>query len=197
MKKSSYLLLFILLLSPVAIADVDTEAEKILKVSVNKTVSVLSDKELSLDQKKRELNEVANSVFGLPLMAKLSLGKKHWSNLNPKQREKFTSLFIELFHDFYSDKISLFRDEKVVFNSAIIENEKKVQIPTVLLSNGKKISVLYKMYKTKNGWKIYDIAFEGVSIIQTYRAQYHNILKSNKIEGLLTKMRERKENKKL
>ncbi len=192
MKRISCLLFFFLLLSQVAVADVDTEPEKILKTSVNKVFSMLSDKELSLDQKKREVTEITNSVFGYPLMAKLSLGKEHWSKFNSKQREEFTSLFIELFQDFYSEKISLFHDEKVVFQSPSFDNEKKVQIPTVLLSNGKEASVLYKMFKTKNGWKIYDIVIEGVSLMRTYRSQYHSVIKSDKIEGLLTKMREQK-----
>ncbi len=192
MKRISCLLFFFLLLSQVAVADVDTEPEKILKTSVNKVFSMLSDKELSLDQKKREVTEITNSVFGYPLMAKLSLGKEHWSKFNSKQREEFTSLFIELFQDFYSEKISLFHDEKVVFQSPSFDNEKRVQIPTVLLSNGKKFSVLYKMFKTKNGWKIYDIVIEGVSLMRTYRSQYHSVIKSDKIEGLLTKMREQK-----
>jgi phospholipid transport system substrate-binding protein len=192
MKRISCLLSFFLLFSQVAVADVDTEPEKILKTSVNKVFSMLSDKELSLDQKKREVTEITNSVFGYPLMAKLSLGKEHWSKFNSKQREEFTSLFIELFQDFYSEKISLFHDEKVVFQSPSFDNEKRVQIPTVLLSNEKKVSVLYKMFKTKNGWKIYDIVIEGVSLMRTYRSQYHSVIKSDKIEGLLTKMREQK-----
>jgi len=73
-----------------------------------------------------------------------------------------------------------------------------VQIPTVLLSKGKKYSVLYKMFKTNEGWKVYDIAIEGVSLIHTYRSQYHHILEGGEIEDLLTKMREQKiENEKL
>ncbi len=197
MKKNSYFLFFFLLLSQVAVADVESEAEEKLKTSVDKVFTVLSDKELTMDQKKSKVIEITNSVFGFPLMAKLSLGKKHWSQFNAEQRTEFTSLFIELFQDFYSEKICLFHDEKVFFDPPIIENEKRVQIPTVLLSNGKKISVLYKMFKTKNGWKVYDISIEGVSLVRTYRSQYHHVLKSDKIEGLLTKMREQKENKRL
>ena len=197
MKNISYLLLFFLLLSQVAVADVDTEAEKILKTSVNKVFSVLSDKELSLDQKKCELNELTNSVFGFPLMAKLALGKEQWAKLNSKQREEFTSLSIGKFHDFYSKKISLFRDVKVDFDHPIIESEKKAQIPTSVLYNGKRFSILYKMFKTKNGWKIYDVEIQGVSLIKTYRSQYLHVLKKEKIEGLLAKLRKQKENKKL
>jgi phospholipid transport system substrate-binding protein len=52
------------------------------------------------------------------------------------------------------------------------------------------------MFKTRNGWKIYDFEVEGVSILQSYRSQYHYILKEVGIEGLLEKMREIKKNKK-
>lgn len=195
MKKTFCLLLFCLLLSQVAVASIDTDAEKILKTSVDKVFSVLSDKELSYDQKKHELDEITKSVFVFPLMAKLSIGKEYWSKFNPEQKEEFTSLFIELFQDFYSEKINLFRDESLDFGSPVIENKKRVQIPTVLLSNGKKAEIIYKMFKTRNGWKIYDISIEGVSLIKTYRSQYHHVIKSNKIEGLLTRMREQKEMK--
>lgn len=197
MKNISYLFLFFLLLAPIAIADVDTEAEIILKTSVNKVFSVLSDKELSLDQKKRELSEITNSVFDLPLTAKLSLGKKQWSKLNSEQRKEFTNLSIGMFHDFYSEKISHFKNVKVDFDHPIIESEKKTQIPTSVLYNGKKFSILYKMFKTKNGWKIYDVELEGVSLIKIYRSQHLHVLKKDNIEGLLAKMRELKVNKKL
>jgi phospholipid transport system substrate-binding protein len=198
MKRISCLLLFFFLLSKVAVADVETEAEEKLKASVGKVFTVLSNKELTMDQKKSKVIEITHTVFGYPLMAKLSLGKKHWSQFSPEQRAEFTSLFIKLFQDFYVDKLDIFSNEEVIFQPPIIANERKVQIPTVLLSKGKKYSILYKMSKTKNGWRIYDVAIEGVSLIHTYRSQYNHILENGEIEDLLTKMREKKiENKNL
>ncbi len=192
MKRIFCLLLFTFLLSQVAVAGVELEAEESLKTSVDKVITTLSDKELTMDQKKSKVIEITKTVFGFPLMAKLSLGKEHWSQFNPEQREEFTNLFIKLFQDFYVDKLDLFNDERIVFQPPVLENEKKVQIPTVLLSKGKEYSMLYKMSKTKNGWRIYDIEIEGVSLIHTYRSQYNHILESGEIEDLLTKMREKK-----
>ena len=174
------------------VADVEPEAEEKLKTSVDKVFTVLSDKELTMDQKKIKVVEITSSVFGYPLMAKLSLGKKHWSQFNSKQRAEFTSLFTGLFQDFYVNKLDLFSDEKIIFQPPIIVSKKKVQIPTVLLSKEKKYSMRYKMSKTKNGWRIYDIEIEGVSLIHTYRSQYNHVLENGKIEDLLTKMREKK-----
>jgi phospholipid transport system substrate-binding protein len=196
MKRISCFLLFFLLLSHVVIADVETEAEKILKLSVGKVFTVMLDKEMTMDQKKSKVIEITNAVFGYPLMAKLSIGKAHWSEFNAKQKAEFTKLFTELFQHFYVDKLDLFSNEEVVFQPATVVKEKKVQIPTLLLSKGKKYSILYKMSKTNAGWKIYDITIEGVSLIHTYRSQYNHILESGKIEDLLTKMRDKKKGNK-
>jgi phospholipid transport system substrate-binding protein len=198
MKRVSCFLLFFLLLSQVVVADVETEAEKTLKLSIGKVFTVLLDKEMTMDQKKSKVIDITNTTFNYPLMAKLSLGKANWSEFNAKQRVEFTSLFTELFQRFYVDKLDLFSNEEVVFQPANAVQEKKVQIPTILLSKGKKYSILYKMSNTKDGWKIYDVIIEGVSLIHTYRSQYNHILEKSGVEDLLTKMREqKKENKKL
>ncbi|MHC4321033.1 MAG: MlaC/ttg2D family ABC transporter substrate-binding protein [Planctomycetota bacterium] len=192
MKIISYFLLFFLLLSHVVVADDETKAEKILKSSVSKVFTVMLDEEMTMDQKKSKVIEITNTVFGYPLMAKLSIGKAHWSEFNAKQRIEFTNLFTEQFQDFYIDKLDLFSDEEVIFKPATVVKKKKVQVPTVLLSKGKEYSILYKMSNTKAGWKIYDIVIEGVSLIHTYRSQYNHILKNGEVEDLLTKMREKK-----
>ena len=195
MKKIACLLLVFLLFSHIVVADVEHEAGKLLKRSVDKIFTVLSDKELTIDQKKSKVIEITNPVFSFSLMAKLSLGKVHWSRFNAKQRAEFIDLFTDLFENFYIDKLDFFSNETVVFQPATIVKQKKVLIQTALISKGTQYSMLYKMFKTKNGWRIYDFEIEGVSILRSYRSQYHHFLKKGGIEGLLAKMREIKENK--
>ena len=195
MKKIACLLLVFLLFSQAAVAGVESEAEKLLKRTVDNVFTVLSDKELTIDQKKSKVIEITNPVFSFSLMARLSLGKAHWSQFNAKQRAEFTDLFTEQFQNFYIDKLDFFSNETVVFQPATIVKKKKVQIQTDLISKGTEYSMLYKMFKTRNGWKVYDFEVEGVSMLRSYRSQYHHILKKGGIEGLLAKMREIKENK--
>ncbi|MCP4253606.1 MAG: ABC transporter substrate-binding protein [Candidatus Scalindua sp.] len=195
MKKIACLLLVFLLFSQVAIAGVESEAEKLLKSSVDEIFTVLSDKELSIDQKKSKVIEITDPVFNFSLMAKLSLGKAYWSQFNAKQKSEFIDLFTGLFQSFYIEKLEFFSNETVVFQPATIMGKKKVQIQSALISKGTQYSMLYKMFKTKHGWKIYDIEIEGVSLLRSYRSQYHHFLKKGGIEGLLAKMREKKESK--
>ena len=196
MKKIACLLLAFLLFSHVVVADVEHEAGKLLKRSVDKIFTVLSDKELTIDQKKNKVIEITNPVFSFSLMAKLSLGKVHWSQFNAKQKAEFIDLYTKLFQSFYIEKLDFFSNETVVFQPATIVGKKKVKIQSALISKGTQYSMLYNMFKTGHGWKIYDLEIEGVSILRSYRSQYHHFLKKGGIEGLLAKMREIKENKK-
>ena len=196
MKKIACLLLAFLLFSHVVVADVEHEAGKLLKRSVDKIFTVLSDKELTIDQKKNKVIEITNPVFSFSLMAKLSLGKVHWSQFNAKQKAEFIDLYTKLFQNFYIEKLDFFSNETVVFQPATIVQKKKVQIQSALISKGTQYSMLYKMFKTRDSWKIYDLEIEGVSLLRSYRSQYHHFLKKGGIEGLLAKMREIKENKK-
>jgi len=196
MKKTACLLLVFLLFSHVVLADVEHEAGKLLKRSVDKIFTVLSDKELTTDQKKSKVIEITNPVFSFSLMAKLSLGKVHWSQFNAKQKAEFIDLYTKLFQNFYIEKLDFFSNETVVFQPATIVGKKKVKIQSALISKGTQYSMLYNMFKTGHGWKIYDLEIEGVSILRSYRSQYHHFLKKGGIEGLLAKMREIKENKK-
>ena len=196
MKKIACLLLAFLLFSHVVVADVEHEAGKLLKRSVDKIFTVLSDKELTTDQKKSKVIEITNPVFSFSLMAKLSLGKVHWSQFNAKQKAEFTDLYTKLFQNFYIEKLDFFSNETVVFQPATTMGKKKIQIQSALISKGTQYSMLYKMFKTRDSWKIYDLEIEGVSLLRSYRSQYHHFLKKGGIEGLLAKMREIKENKK-
>lgn len=195
MKKFSCLLLLILLSLSSQVVNVHArskaEAEKLLQASVNEVLAILSDKELPKNQKKSKVLEITNEIFNFGLMAKLSLGKEHWSRFNPEQRAEFTEQFIELVQHIYTSKLDLFSDEKVLFDPIEVLSEKKVQIPTVLISRGKKFSVLYKMAKSKEEWQVYDVEIEGVSVVHTYRSQYNHILSSGTAEDLLKIMKEK------
>jgi len=49
--------------------------------------------------------------------------------------------------------------------------------------------MLYKFYRTAQGWKIYDVEIGGVSVIQTYRSQFDGVLSEGTIDDLLGKLK--------
>jgi phospholipid transport system substrate-binding protein len=120
-------------------------------------------------------------------MAKLSLGRQYWPDLSKENRERFTELFVNRLRGSYLDKITSYTDETVVYEQPLNVSE-KIHIPTQLVSKGKKISMLYKFYRSDGRWKIYDLEIQGVSIVRSYQSQFKEILQKGTFEDLLKKM---------
>ena len=193
MKSLLYAVLGLLILSQTVIADDKSAAEKMLKSKLEAVISVLQKKELEIEAKKKEIDEIVTPIFDFSLMAKLTLGRKFWPGLAKEKKERFTELFIKRLKESYLGKLTrdTYTDEKIVYN-APIQVKKRIHIPTELISKENKISMLYKLYKSKQNWKIYDIEIEGVSIITTYRSQFNEVLSSGTIDDLLIKLEEPK-----
>jgi len=188
MFKVRFLILLSLLMVclPVSAAD-SASAEAVLKKNLESVFTVLQTKSLTQEAKNKEVVDLVSPMFDFSLMAKLTLGKKNWFGITDEQKERFTRLFVHRLRTSYLDRLTLYTDEKVVYE-APVENNGKVQIPTYVVSKDKKISILYKFYESEGGWKIYDLEIQGVSLIRSYRAQFGQILQSGTFEDLLAKM---------
>ncbi len=193
MKNLIYTVLFTLIFSQAAVADDKKDAEKLLKGKLESVIFILEKKDIDRQAKKKEIVEIVTPMFNFSLMSKLTLGKKHWPGLTKDQKEKFIELFTKRLKDSYLDKLMLYSDEKIEYKESV-QIKKKVHIPTILTSKDNKISMLYKLYKSKQGWRIYDIEIQGVSLIRSYRSQFDEILRSKTVDDLLAKL-EKPENK--
>ncbi len=187
MKNLIYAVLFTLIFSQAAVADDKKDAEEVLKGKLEAVILVLEKKALNEETKIKEIVEIVTPMFNFSLMSKLTLGKKHWPGFTNEQKERFTELFTKRLKDSYLDKMMLYTDEKIEYKESV-QVGKKVQIPTILKSKDNKISMLYKLYKSKQGWRIYDIEIQGVSLISTYRSQFDEILRNKTVDDLLAKL---------
>lgn len=165
----------------------DASAEAVLKKNLAAVFAVLEKKDLVQETKNKEIVDIVTPMFDFSLMAKLTLGKKYWSGLTGDQKEKFTQLFINRLRTSYLGRLTLYTDEKVVYDPPVEDNQ-KIHIPTYLVSRDRKISILYKFYDSEPGWKVYDLEIQGVSIIRSYREQFDQILQNGTFEDLLAKM---------
>jgi phospholipid transport system substrate-binding protein len=187
MKLFLYTVFNLLLLSPAAAADDKSAAEEFLKSTLDAVFTVLQNKDLSRQDRESEVVEIVTPVFDFKLMAKLSLGRKHWPSLSREQRERFTELFVERLRQSYLNNLMSYTDENIIYESPVAV-KKKVHVPTLLISKDKKISMLYKLYPTNDTWKIYDLEIQSVSIIRSYRAQFNEILQKGTFDDLLQEM---------
>jgi phospholipid transport system substrate-binding protein len=182
-----YTVIGVLLLGQTVNADDKDAAGEFLKGNLDAVFTVLQKKDLEKHAKRDQIEEIVTPMFDFKRMAKLSLGRKFWPDLSREDKEKFTNLFLERLRQSYLNKLTAYTDEKIIYESPVAV-KKKVHVPTNLVSNDNKISMLYKLYPSNNTWKIYDVEIQGVSIIRSYRSQFKEILQNGTFDDLLQKM---------
>ena len=177
----------LLIFSQTAAADDKSEIDNLLKTNLDAVFTILQKNDLDQQAKNKEIIDIVTPMFDFELMARLSLGKKHWSGLSQDKKERFIELFIKRLKASYLNNFNLYTDEKVLYEPSV-QVKKKIHAPTYLISKDKKISILYKFYNAKKNWKIYDLEIQGVSIIRSYRSQFSSILESGTVDDLLLKL---------
>ena len=165
------------------------DPSELIRTKWNAVISVLHSEDLDQEARIEKLNTIVSPIFDFPLMAKLALGREHWSELTDEQQEKFTRLFVERLRFSYREKVSLYTNEEVEFKPAVKKNS-MVYIPIEFKAKDKKIAIMHKLRKVDKRWKVYDVEIQGISILLTYRSQFDDILSKGTVDDLLARLAE-------
>ena len=187
MRVLSYLIIF-LIASPAVMADDLSEVSHLVKEKIGFVIQLLKDQELDKQTRNDQIIATVTPILDFDRMAQLSLGKKHWTSISEEKQQEFTDLFVKRMRESYLEKLDLYSNEEVIYREAK-QVKKRIHVATDLLYKGNTINMVYKFYKTKQGWKGYDIEILGVSIIQTYRSQFNGVLRNGSIDDLLEKLK--------
>ena len=138
-----------------------------------------------------KMNSTVMPKLDIKLMSKIILGKKIWTNLSKKQKDEFIEAFKYRMTSTYMKSITAFDGEKVVFLP--YEPGKRENIAFVkskYLIPGGDIAVDYRLIKKSDEWKVYDIIFDGISLMKNYRADFREHVTKSGIDSLITSLRE-------
>jgi phospholipid transport system substrate-binding protein len=116
----------------------------------------------------------------------------NWKKASPEQQAQLTSEFKNLLIRIYSGALSQLRDQTVQFKALRASpDDKEVVVKTVVLGRGDPVPLDYRLEKTANGWKVYDMNIMGVWLVEAYRNQFSNQISQNGIEGLVKFLQDR------
>lgn len=187
MKMLYGLILCLFMLSQPVMADKKSNAEQLIKSKLDMVIKILQNTEIEKSEKRKKINDIVSPMFNFKKMAQLSLGKKHWLSLTNEDKKRFTDLFVKRLRNSYLDKLDLYSDENIIYNPAV-EIKNKVHVPTELVTKENRVSMLYKLYKSKHCWRVYDIEIQEISIVQTYRSQFNQILNNGTFNDLMASL---------
>jgi len=143
------------------------------------------------EERRKKIWDIISHYFDFKEMAKRSLGR-HWRKLTSQQRDEFVDLFSFLLQHSYIGKIDKYTNEKVLYDKERIQG-KYATVKTIILSkNDVQIPVNYRLKKKGDKWMVYDVAIEGVSLVNNYRAQFNSIIVSKSYDALVERLKKKK-----
>jgi phospholipid transport system substrate-binding protein len=169
--------------------------ELVKKVTEDVLAAVKSDKQLAAGDKQKALKLAEEKVLphiDFQEATRLAVGKS-WNQATPEQKKKLVDEFRRMLVRTYSSAIQAYEGQTVKVQPLRMKpDDTDVTVHNQYIrAGGKPVQLDYQMHKTDNGWKIYDIVVEGVSLVLTYRSEFDAVVKQQGIDGLIKRLAEK------
>ena len=183
------------LLAAPALAQDLAPDELVRQVTADVLDAIKSDKQLQAGDRKKALALAEQKI--LPHVdfresARLATGKA-WNGATPEQQNQIVSEFRSMLVRIYSNAIDVYRGQTMkALPLRLPAGATDVTVRNQYLRSGQPaVPVDYAMKKTPEGWMIYDITVDGVSLVLTYRDEFEQITRVSGIDGLIKRLKEK------
>ncbi len=117
---------------------------------------------------------------------------RFWRQATPAQQQLLQDEFKTLLVRTYSGALGEVKDQTVSFKPFRAKPEDtEVVVRSEVRGRGEPIQLEYRLEKTPEGWKIYDLNVLGVWLVETYRSQFAQEINSKGIDGLIAMLAQR------
>jgi phospholipid transport system substrate-binding protein len=161
-----------------------------LRGTIDQVLAVLRSQDLGNDAKKQQIRGLISARFDYRAMSQSTLAQ-NWKTASPQQQERFVELYARMMQDTYLVLVEVYRDQEVAFGEETIRKDKYAEVDTAILDHGKQIPVQYKLRLKEDGWYVYDVIIEGISMVSNYRSSYQQIVRADGMDGLIAKIEEK------
>jgi phospholipid transport system substrate-binding protein len=138
------------------------------------------------------VDEVVLPHFNFVAMTNLAL-YRHRNEFNNEQKTRVVNEFRNLLIRTYGTALLEYNNQEVNYLDMLGSVEGgKVKVRTeVTQAGGSAIPLDYSLRRGKQGWQVYDIQVDGISLVTNYRSSFSREIKKNGVEGLIKLLAER------
>ena len=174
---------------------IDATPDGLIQAIVNDVMTIVkTDKEIQAGNINRVIALVDQKIMpfaNLQRTTQLAMGR-NWSKATPDQQNQIAAEFKLLLIRTYAGALTQIKDQTVQYRPfKAAPEDTDVVVRTQVLNKGEPIQIDYRLEKTPNGWRVYDINVLGAWLIEAYRNQFNNQISQNGIDGLIKFLQER------
>lgn len=158
---------------------------------LSRVMAVQSTPSLSTQERAQQIHQVIENSFDFSKMAHDVLGSTY-DQLNSSQRQEFTRTFGYLFQDSYTRMVLNFLKQENIQYGREQQQGGSAKVDTTIVRPNENIPVTYLLHTGPGGWKLYDVIVDGVSILQNYKNQFAQVIRTQSFDYLLKKMEEQR-----
>jgi phospholipid transport system substrate-binding protein len=124
--------------------------------------------------------------FDFNHMTMLAVGR-YWRQATPAQQQALAKEFRTLLVRTYANALAAFNNQVIEFKPfSMAEGATDATVQTQVKQPGAQpIPIDYSMEKTSAGWKVYDVAIDGVSLVLNYRSSFGEEIRKNGVDSLI------------
>lgn len=144
-----------------------------------------------IEERRTLLKKVVEPRFDFSEMSKRAMGP-NWRKMSPEEQQEFVRLFRGLLEYTYAGMVDSYkyRGEKVLYVQERLDDS-YAEVGTKIIKGQQEYRVDYRMLKVGDEWKVYDVVFEGISIVNNFRSQFTRILTNSSVSELIAQLREK------
>lgn len=168
--------------------------QEVVNETSTRVVSILSNGNLSSDEKRKQIEEVVYEQVDFETLSRLVLGQ-NWKRLSAEQQRQFMQEFRKHLSVTYGRNIDSYKNEKVQIVGGREEARGDYTVLSRIVRGGgsQDIVVDYRLRQRDGQWRIIDIIVEGVSLVSNFRSQFQDIIAQGGPQKLIDLLREKNE----
>jgi phospholipid transport system substrate-binding protein len=178
----------------------ETGPEELVRQTIDQLLGEIKSNSALYQQDSAKLYSLVGEVvlphFDLDRMVDLALGR-YKSQLSTEQRPRIVKEFQALLVRTYSRALLDYNEQEIIYLPMLVSSETgDVTVRTEIAQDGGfPIPLTYSLSQDAQGWKVYDISVDEISLVTNYRSSFARQIKKHGVDGLIETLRVRNQDR--
>lgn len=158
-----------------------------VEASLTRALEIVRSSAPGSEARRTAVIRVSHGLFDFGEIARRALGS-HWKGASPLQQAEFVRLFTDVLERAFLASVMGYTGENVTFTGEAIDDGWAQVHSRITPNKGDAVAIEYRLHAIRGRWTVYDVVWEHVSLVASYRSQFNAIVRASSVAQLLERM---------